>query len=68
MSLATETKKNVIKKYSETHLNADAFDSKSIMLYALPKELFLSGVGTSNNTEISKRDKAFARKIYPRTP
>jgi len=57
---------NVLQRYSLDHFNATEFDPKSIMLYHFPPELFLSGQGTPNNTDLSEKDKAFIGTMYPR--
>jgi len=56
---------NVLQKYSMEQLNASKFDSKSIMLYGFPGELFTSGRGTPSNSELSPSDKKFIKKWYP---
>lgn len=65
-----EIKSNIIDKYSLDQLNATAFDKKSIMLYAFPKQLIkgppsLLKTGTPENTNLSARDRAFIKKMYP---
>jgi len=56
---------NVIEKYSIDQLNADEFDSDSIMLYPYPPELIQGGRGTKMNTVLSDRDRSFIKTIYP---
>ncbi len=58
---------NVIKR-----LDADSrrylfteFDPKSIMLYAFPKELTTTRVGTERASELSATDVALIRQMYP---
>lgn len=62
----SEIRANVLDKYSLDQLNADEFDGDSIMLYAYPPELIQGGRGTSMNTRLSERDRAFIAGIYPR--
>jgi len=57
---------NVIQKYSMSQLNATKFDIHSIMLYAFPKALTIGGKGTPENTKLSKGDKSFIGKMYPK--
>jgi hypothetical protein len=57
---------NVVQKYSMSQLNATSFDPKSIMLYAFPAELIKGGKATSENTDLSKGDKTFVAKMYPK--
>lgn len=48
-----------------TIANYREFDSKSIMMFAFPGELFKNGIGTGKNIELSKSDKEFIAKLYP---
>lgn len=57
---------NVIDRYATDHMNYTSFDRLSIMLYHFPPELFLSGQGTPNNTDLSEQDKLFIAKMYPK--
>jgi hypothetical protein len=57
---------NVIQKYSMDQLNATQFDIHSIMLYSFPPQLIIGGKGTPNNTDLSKGDKKFIAKMYPK--
>ena len=61
-----ETYSNVIQKYSLDQLNASSFDQKSIMLYAFPGELIVGGKATPMNYRLSRRDRSFIKKTYPR--
>jgi hypothetical protein len=61
-----ETYSNVIQKYSIDQLNASTFDGKSIMLYSFPGALIVGGKGTPSNTQLSRRDKIFIKKMYPK--
>ena len=57
---------NVVQKYSMDQLNATKFDIHSIMLYSFPAQLVIGGKGTPENTDLSKGDKSFIRKMYPK--
>jgi len=62
---------NVVQKYSLNQLNGTNFDKTSIMLYRFPGQFILSPkslaqTGTNENTELSKSDKAFVKKMYPK--
>ena len=57
---------NILNKYSPQGINATIFDPLSIMLYQFPKELFLTGVGTPLNFQLSPKDKSFIAQIYRR--
>lgn len=56
---------NILEKYSPKGISATLFDPDSIMLYMFPPELFTDHKGTNNNTDLSKRDKAFIAQMYP---
>ncbi len=56
---------NIVHKYSIDQLNATKFDKNSIMLYSFPGELIVGGVGTQENTQLSRGDKRFIKKMYP---
>lgn len=57
---------NVLQKYSPAGTVATSFDRESIMLYQFPGELFKSGKGTPNNTDLSKLDKSMIAQMYPK--
>jgi len=57
---------NIVQKYSVDQLNATDFDAKSIMLYAFPGTLIVSGKSTANNTDLSEQDKKFIAEMYPK--
>ena len=57
---------NIVHKYSLDQLNATKFDPNSIMLYSFPAEFIVGGVGTHENTKLSRGDKRFIRKMYPK--
>lgn len=57
--------RNIFNKYSSTQTNATEFDSLSIMLYAIPKELTINGFFTKSNTKLSEKDIDFIKIHYP---
>ena len=56
---------NIFYKYSTAQTNYTAFDSKSIMLYAIPSTLTTNGWSSGTNTRLSDTDIDFAGKQYP---
>lgn len=56
---------NVFDKFNNSSTNYSRFDPTSIMLYAVPAELTLDGVGTSRNNLLSAVDKEYIGKWYP---
>jgi hypothetical protein len=57
---------NILEKYSPTGITATVFDSKSIMLYMFPAQLFTDHKATPNNTDLSVKDKSMIKQMYPR--
>lgn len=57
---------NIIDTYNKTQTQFTTFDTESIMLYAFPGSLFTNGVGTPENTVLSKTDESFIGEIYPK--
>jgi hypothetical protein len=57
---------NIVQKYAINQLNASQYDKDSIMLYSFPGSLIVGGVGTQNNTDLSKQDKQFIAGLYPK--
>lgn len=57
---------NIVARYSEESTNSSEFDADSIMLYAFPGRLFVSGEGTKSNTKLSEQDKRFIGEMYPK--
>jgi hypothetical protein len=57
---------NVLRKYSPEGINATRFDPTSIMLYQFDGALFVDGIGTPCNSELSEGDKAMIGHMYPR--
>ena len=60
---------NIIQKYSVDQINGTRFDKRSIMLYRFPRQLILAPpslrvAGTSENTNLSTRDKRFIGEFY----
>lgn len=56
---------NMFEKYAVDQLNADVFDPKSIMLYAIPKSWTMDGFSSSANAVLSPRDIAWIIAQYP---
>ncbi|HEY9207131.1 MAG TPA: hypothetical protein VIO58_14550 [Candidatus Methanoperedens sp.] len=61
-----EIDQNILEKYSPEGISATLFDPKSIMLYMFPAEMFTNHKATNNNTDLSAKDKAFIKKMYPK--
>jgi hypothetical protein len=59
---------NLFQKYSETITQFSAFDTQSIMLYPISKDLTDGVFEVGWNTELSQTDKDFIASIYPPTP
>jgi Matrixin len=57
---------NILKRYSQSQINGTKFDPDSIMLYQFPATLFLDQHATQLNTTLSKQDKEFIAKMYPK--
>jgi lysophospholipase L1-like esterase len=60
-----EIDQNILQKYSPNGISATLFDPNSIMLYQFPAELFRDRKATKNNTDLSAKDEAFIRQMYP---
>jgi len=60
-----DIRSNILDKYSMDQLNATKFDKKSIMLYFFPPEM-VGGLVLPENTELSKQDKVWIKKNYPK--
>jgi serralysin len=56
---------NLFAQYSKDVTQFSQFDTQSIMLYAVPKELTTNGFEVGWNTHLSETDKAFMGAIYP---
>lgn len=56
---------NMFTPYTLDIVQATSFDRESIMLYYYPPEWTLDGKGTSNNTDLSTKDKTYIRFVYP---
>src|SRR3712207_1382883 len=54
---------NIFRKWDTTHTQYSKFDEKSIMLYAIPKELTLNGYEVGWNRELSDMDKRFISTV-----
>lgn len=59
-----EIESNVLTGYNPREIIATPFDPDSIMLYPFPADWTLDGAGTSNNTDLSKKDIELANRIY----
>lgn len=57
---------NIFQVYSEDSTNHTAFDSTSIMEYAVPDSLTVGSYAIGWNTELSASDIEFMRRQYPR--
>lgn len=55
---------NIFNKYSQSKITNSEFDSQSIMLYPISKDLTTDGTSFSWNTELSAQDKAFMKQAY----
>lgn len=58
----------IITKFNRNNTNFSSYDRFSIMHYAIPDELLLSGVGAPTNTVLSETDKKYAALWYPSVP
>ena len=60
------TRFNVLDRYGTDKVSQfTEFDPKSIMVYAIPKELTLDGFEVRSNTSLSDTDKKFIGTVYP---
>jgi hypothetical protein len=57
---------NIFERYSKAQTNFSEFDPDSIMLYEFPPEFFVKGGGTHANKALSKTDKQFIARTYPK--
>ena len=56
---------NIFQLYDRNLTQFSAFDTGSIMLYAIPSSLTTNGFSTGWNTELSETDKTFIAGAYP---
>jgi hypothetical protein len=56
---------NIFKKYQGTVTQSRQYDPTSIMHYPIPKQFTTDGTSVGWNTDLSYKDKAFVRKLYP---
>ncbi|MBE9008651.1 LysM peptidoglycan-binding domain-containing protein [Pseudanabaenaceae cyanobacterium LEGE 13415] len=56
---------NLFTHYSKDVTQFSHFDTQSIMLYSIPKELTTNGFEVGWNTDLSETDKAFMGSVYP---
>jgi hypothetical protein len=59
---------NIFARYDATTTNYTQYDRFSIMHYAIPSSLTIGGYTTPWNSELSAKDIAFIRQIYPFYP
>lgn len=57
--------RNLFQRYSKEETQFSQFDSKSIMLYPVPKNLTVGGFEVGWNRELSETDKKFIGTVYP---
>lgn len=57
---------NIFKRYEKKELDSTKLDSKSIMMYPIPKAWTLDQFSAGLNGEISEVDKQLIREVYPR--
>jgi len=63
-----EIERNIFKRYNKNSVNGTAYDSLSIMMYAIPAEFRLDSVATPWNTVLSALDKSFIASKYRDNP
>lgn len=56
---------NLFEQYSKDVTQFSHFDTQSIMLYPIPKELTTNGFQVGWNKHLSETDKAFMSEMYP---
>ncbi|KAF7561935.1 hypothetical protein G7046_g2230 [Stylonectria norvegica] len=56
---------NLFQLYSADTTQFSEFDTRSIMLYAIPASLTTNGFSVGWNTQLSETDKAFIATMYP---
>jgi hypothetical protein len=63
------TRHNILERYRADQINGTVFDPDSIMLYFVPAEWTVNGVGTKANEVLSALDKQFVAgaRMYPKT-
>lgn len=57
---------NIFQRYSKTETNFTEFDTKSIMLYPIPKSLTTGGFEVGWNRTLSNMDEDFMKELYPK--
>lgn len=57
---------NIFRKYTYNETNSSNFDSKSIMLYAIPASLTTNGFSVNWNNQLSTIDKEWVATVYPK--
>ena len=58
---------NMFKAYDVNHVRGSSFNSTSIMAYSWPASWTLNGIGTPVNQFLSKEDKEWLQKEYPKS-
>lgn len=61
-----EVDDQVFYKYDKHIIRGSRLDKKSIMMYAVPEELTKGRYSVGFNNDLSKEDKAFIGKLYPK--
>lgn len=57
---------SIFRKYAATRTQYTTYDPDSIMHYPIPAEFTTNGASVGWNTNLSKMDKAFIKKMYPK--
>lgn len=63
-----EIEANIFKRYQKSSINGTAYDSLSIMMYAIPAEFRLDRIATPWNRELSALDRFFVGSKYKNNP
>ena len=58
--------RNIFRTYERSQAKFSEFDSESIMLYSIPKELTTDGFSVDWNRSLSTTDKKFISIVYPK--
>lgn len=58
-------KHNVFDRYTSEQVEASSTDRISVMMYSIPAEWTLNGVGYPGGEELSETDKSFIMEMYP---
>lgn len=61
-----EVRENILKKYDKSIIMGSVYDSKSIMVYAIPKEITVNeSYSVKPNYRLSDSDIVYIQKMYP---